>query len=100
MLGDVAATDLGVCYAHEHLVIDGGVPKIINPEISLQDEAAAIDELGACARAGVRSVVDAMPADAGRNVDKLAAISRDHRCAHRRRHRAAPCPLLRRATLG
>ena len=76
VLGDVAATDLGVCYAHEHLVIDGGVPKIINPEISLQDEAAAIDELGACARVGVRSVVDAMPADAGRNVRKLAAISR------------------------
>ena len=76
VLGDVAATDLGVCYAHEHLVIDGGVPKIINPEISLQDEAAAIDELGACARAGVRSAVDAMPADAGRNVRKLAAISR------------------------
>lgn len=76
VLGDVAAADLGVCYAHEHLVIDGGVPKIINPEISLQDEAAAITELGACARAGVRAVVDAMPADAGRNVAKLAAISR------------------------
>jgi 5-phospho-D-xylono-1,4-lactonase len=76
VLGDVAATDLGVCYAHEHLVIDGGVPKIINPEISLQDEAAAVEELGACTRAGVRAVVDAMPADAGRNVTKLAAISR------------------------
>lgn len=76
VLGDVPATDLGVCYAHEHLVIDGGVPKIINPEISLQDEAAAVTELGDCAQAGVGAVVDAMPADAGRNVVKLAAISR------------------------
>jgi phosphotriesterase-related protein len=76
VLGDVAAVDLGVCYAHEHLVIDGGVPKIINAEISLQDETAAVTELGDCAHAGVRAVVDAMPADAGRNVVKLAAISR------------------------
>ncbi len=76
VLGDVPAADLGVCYAHEHLVIDGGVPKIINPEISLQDEAAATAELDDCVRAGVRAVVDAMPADAGRNVVKLAAVSR------------------------
>ena len=76
VLGDVPSGQLGVCYAHEHLVIDGGVAKIINPEISLQRVDDAVDELGPCVAAGLGAVVDAMPADAGRNVAKLAAISR------------------------
>jgi predicted metal-dependent phosphotriesterase family hydrolase len=76
VLGDVPSSRLGVCYAHEHLVIDGGVPKLLNPEISLQDVGDAVDELGQCVAAGLGAVVDAMPADAGRNVVKLAEISR------------------------
>ena len=76
VLGDVPSGQLGVCYAHEHLVIDGGVAKIINPEISLQGVDDAVAELAPCVAAGVGTVVDAMPADAGRNVVKLAAISR------------------------
>jgi phosphotriesterase-related protein len=76
VLGDVPSDELGVCYAHEHLVIDGGVAKIINPEISLQRVDDAVEELAPCVAAGVGTVVDAMPADAGRNVVKLAAISR------------------------
>ena len=48
VLGDVPSDRLGTCWAHEHLVIDGGVAKLVNPEIS----------------------------DAGRNVVKLAEISR------------------------
>jgi 5-phospho-D-xylono-1,4-lactonase len=76
VLGDVPSDRLGVCYAHEHLVIDGGVPKLINPEISLQLVDDAVAELRPCVAAGLGAVVDAMPADAGRNVVKLAAISR------------------------
>jgi phosphotriesterase-related protein len=76
VLGDVASGRLGVCYAHEHLVIDGGVPKLVNPEISLQRVDDAVDELRPCVAAGLGAVVDAMPADAGRNVVKLAEISR------------------------
>ncbi|HEY9349979.1 MAG TPA: hypothetical protein VIP75_04725, partial [Acidothermales bacterium] len=76
VLGDVRADALGVCYAHEHLVIDGGVPSIINPEISLPDVDTAVEEVRSCTDAGVRTMVDAMPADAGRNVVKLADISR------------------------
>jgi len=76
LLGDLPALDLGVCYAHEHLVIDGGVAKIINPEISLQDTDAAVAEVSACRRAGVSAMVDTMPADAGRNVLRLVDISR------------------------
>lgn len=76
VLGDMPAADLGVTYAHEHLVIDGGVAKIISPHISLQSVDDAVAEVGDCVAAGVRTVVDAMPADSGRNVAKLAEISR------------------------
>jgi 5-phospho-D-xylono-1,4-lactonase len=76
VLGDVPAGELGVCYAHEHLIIDGGVPGLVNPAISLPRVGDAVAELGPCVAAGVRAVVDAMPADAGRNVAKLAEVSR------------------------
>jgi phosphotriesterase-related protein len=76
VLGDVPAGRLGVCYAHEHLVIDGGMVKVISPEISLQRVDDAVAELGPCVAAGLGAVVDAMPADAGRNVVKLAEVSR------------------------
>jgi phosphotriesterase-related protein len=76
VLGDVPSTELGMCFAHEHLVIDGGVPKLVNPEISLQRVEDALAELAPCVAAGLGAVVDAMPADAGRNVAKLAEISR------------------------
>jgi 5-phospho-D-xylono-1,4-lactonase len=76
VLGDVPANQLGMCFAHEHLVIDGGVAKLVNPELSLQRVEDAVAELGPCVAAGLGAVVDAMPADAGRNVVKLAEISR------------------------
>jgi 5-phospho-D-xylono-1,4-lactonase len=76
VLGDVPSSELGMCFAHEHLVIDGGVPKLVNPEISLQRVEDAVAELAPCVAAGLGAVVDAMPADAGRNVVKLAEISR------------------------
>ena len=76
VLGDVPSGELGMCFAHEHLVIDGGVPKLVNPEISLQRVEDAVAELAPCVATGLGAVVDAMPADAGRNVVKLAEISR------------------------
>jgi 5-phospho-D-xylono-1,4-lactonase len=76
VLGDVGSDRLGVCFAHEHLIIDGGIPKLVNPELSLQRVEDAVDELRPCVAAGLGAVVDAMPADAGRNVVKLAEISR------------------------
>jgi predicted metal-dependent phosphotriesterase family hydrolase len=76
VLGDVGSDRLGVCFAHEHLIIDGGIPKLVNPELSLQRVEDAVDELRPCVAAGLGAVVDAIPADAGRNVVKLAEISR------------------------
>jgi predicted metal-dependent phosphotriesterase family hydrolase len=76
VLGDIAPGDLGPCYAHEHLVIDGGAPVRLYPDFLLADVDKAVQELTAAKAVGLRAVVDAMPCDAGRNVSKLAEISR------------------------
>ncbi|MEJ7696080.1 MAG: hypothetical protein WKF78_05520 [Candidatus Limnocylindrales bacterium] len=46
------------------------------PEFDLGDIDAMAIEVGQAAELGLRSVVDAMPCDAGRNVEKLAELSR------------------------
>ena len=76
VLGDIAPDELGVTYAHEHLVIDGGRPVQMEPEFDLGDVDAMTIEVSEARALGLRSVVEAMPCDAGRNVDKLAELSR------------------------
>jgi predicted metal-dependent phosphotriesterase family hydrolase len=76
VLGDIDPSELGVTYAHEHLVIDGGRPVQMVPEFDLGDVEAMAAEVAEAAGFGLRSVVDAMPCDAGRNVDKLADLAR------------------------
>jgi phosphotriesterase-related protein len=75
VLGDIEPSELGVTYAHEHLVIDGGRPVLMEPEFDLADIDAMTREVGAAAALGLRAVVDAMPCDAGRNAGKLAELS-------------------------
>jgi 5-phospho-D-xylono-1,4-lactonase len=75
VLGDVPAIELGITYAHEHLVLDSALIATGFPHILLDDPAIAIAEVAACREAGVRSMVDAMPCSAGRGVVQLAAIS-------------------------
>jgi phosphotriesterase-related protein len=76
VLGDIDPSDLGVTYSHEHLVIDGGRPVQMVPEFDLGDVDAMTRELEEARALGLRSVVDAMPCDAGRNAEKLAELSR------------------------
>lgn len=76
VLGDIAAEDLGVTYAHEHVIIDGGRPVQMVPEFDLGDVDAMATEIATATALGLRSIVDAMPCDAGRNAGKLAALSR------------------------
>lgn len=76
VLGDVPADQLGVCYAHEHIIIDPSFTTAKNPDFLLDDVAVAVAELGDFRRAGGRTMVDSMPCDCGRNVTKLAAIAR------------------------
>jgi 5-phospho-D-xylono-1,4-lactonase len=76
VLGDIDPAHMGVTYAHEHLVIDGGRPVEMEPEFDLADIAAMATEVSAAADLGLTTAVDAMPCDAGRNVAMLAELSR------------------------
>lgn len=76
VLGDIPAATLGVCYAHEHLIIDPSFATLANPEFLLDDVDLAARELSAFHATGGRAVIDSMPCDCGRNVLKLAELSR------------------------
>ena len=76
VLGDVDPAVLGVTYAHEHLIIDGGRPVEMSPDFLLADVDRLAAEMRDAADAGLETVIDAMPADCGRNPAKLAELSR------------------------
>jgi 5-phospho-D-xylono-1,4-lactonase len=76
VLGDVDPGALGPTYAHEHLVIDGGRPVELFPDFLLADIDRMATEVAEAQALGLRAVVDAMPANAGRNAEKLAELSR------------------------
>ncbi|MEM0964875.1 MAG: aryldialkylphosphatase [Verrucomicrobiota bacterium] len=76
VLKDVPPDELGVCYAHEHLIIDGSVATIRYPEFALSSVENGVSELTRFYADGGRAMVDSMPCDAGRNVTKLAEISK------------------------
>jgi len=76
VLGDIDPDGMGVTYAHEHLVIDGGRPIEMSPDFLLADVERLAAELDDAQAAGLRTAVDAMPADCGRNPTKLANLSR------------------------
>ena len=75
VLGDVDAELIGVCYAHEHIVIERSFVTQHYPEFLLDDIPAIAAELTAFHQAGGRTVVDSMPCGGGRSVTKLAEIS-------------------------
>ncbi len=75
VLGDIDPALLGVTYAHEHLVIDGGRPVELSPDFELNDVDRLTDELRAASAAGLETAVDMMPADCGRNPTLLAELS-------------------------
>jgi len=75
VLGDKPAEEMGVTYAHEHLIIDSCYVTRMTPEFLLDDTNACIEELQRLLRIGGRTAVDSMPCDSGRNIRKLAAAS-------------------------
>ncbi len=75
VLGDIAPAQLGVCYAHEHIVIDASFTTHANPDFLLDSVEIATAELRRFHADGGRAMIDSMPCDCGRNVRKLAAIS-------------------------
>lgn len=76
VLGDISPRDLGVCYAHEHIIIDKCFATERYPEFLIDSAALATAELTEFHKAGGRAMVDSMPANCGRNVLKLAEVSR------------------------
>jgi len=76
VLGDVEPGAMGVTYAHEHFVIDGGRAVDMSADFLLADVERLADELRSAAAVGLRTAVDAMPADCGRNPVKLAELAR------------------------
>jgi phosphotriesterase-related protein len=57
-------------------VIDGGRPVQMEPEFDLGNVDRILDEVRQTVAEGLRTVVDAMPCDAGRSATKLADLSR------------------------
>src|SRR5436190_4378738 len=76
VLGDIAPADLGVCYAHEHVIIDFSYPTQQNPDFQIDSVENAATELAEFHRAGGRAMIDTMPCNCGRNAAKLAEVSR------------------------
>ncbi len=75
VLGDIPPANLGVCYAHEHVIIGPSFATHAHPEFLLDDLDRAALELRGFHAAGGRAMIDSMPCDAGRRVEKLAALS-------------------------
>ena len=73
--GDLPADLIGPTYVHEHLIIDSPLVAETMPHIHLPSADEAVAEMSQCVAAGVRTVVDAMPAAAGRDPERLVRIS-------------------------
>ncbi len=76
VLGDIEPDALGVTYAHEHVILDSPFVEDRLPDIRLDSVAAAVAELRSCAAVGVSAMVDALPCATGRDVLRLAQVSR------------------------
>jgi phosphotriesterase-related protein len=76
VLGDLDAVHLGVCSAHEHVIIDPSFTTHVTPDFLLDDLDRAMPELQQFHVDGGRAMIDSMPCDSGRNVLKLAELSR------------------------
>jgi phosphotriesterase-related protein len=76
VLGDIAPEELGVCYSHEHIVIAPSFTTVQNPEFRHDEVEPIVQELLEFHQSGGRAMVDSMPCDSGRDVRRLAEISR------------------------
>jgi phosphotriesterase-related protein len=76
VLGDIDAANLGVCYSHEHIVIDDCYATKQYPEFCLNDLTKIVTELKAFHAVGGRAMIDSMPGGCGRNAAMLAEVSR------------------------
>jgi 5-phospho-D-xylono-1,4-lactonase len=76
VLGDIAPGEMGLTYSHEHIVIEESFSTLANPAFILNDTVPISAELSEFYQLGGRTMVDTMPAACGRNILKLAEVSR------------------------
>jgi predicted metal-dependent phosphotriesterase family hydrolase len=76
VLGDIAPSSLGFCHAHEHVLIRASIGTRENPDLLIDDVAAATEEVELFREAGGAALVDAMPLDCGRDPVGLVEVSR------------------------
>lgn len=73
--GDIDATTAGVCYSHEHIIIDPSFTTFCNPDFLLDSVDLACADILDFREAGGKTRIDSMPCGGGRNPVKLAQIS-------------------------
>jgi predicted metal-dependent phosphotriesterase family hydrolase len=76
VLGDIEASQAGICYAHEHIIIDPSFTTYRYPDFLLDSVERACVDVAEFHAAGGRTLVDSMPCGGGRNPAKLAEICR------------------------
>lgn len=77
VLGDIEASQAGICYAHEHIIIDPSFTTYRYPDFLLDSVERACVDVAEFHAAGGRTLVDSMPCGGGRNPAKLAEICRN-----------------------
>jgi predicted metal-dependent phosphotriesterase family hydrolase len=77
VLGDIHPDKMGLTYSHEHVVIEEGFTTLANPAFILNEPIRIAEELMEFYQLGGRTLVDTMPAACGRNILKLAEVSRN-----------------------
>lgn len=77
VLGPVSPAELGPTDCHDHLLIRGGLPIVLEPDFRLDSVEAAISETTDVLAAGGRAIVDCMPLGVGRDAEGLVRVARE-----------------------
>jgi phosphotriesterase-related protein len=72
--GDIDPAEFGVCYPHEHVLCQPP-PQVTDLDLTMDSQAAAIQELTWFKQAGGQSLVELTPVDYGRNAAGLKRVS-------------------------
>lgn len=75
VLGEIPPAELGPTDCHEHLLIRGGLPIVLEPDFALDSVDAAVAEVGEFLAAGGAALVDCMPLGVGRDARGLVEIA-------------------------
>lgn len=74
VMGDIPAYTAGICYSHEHIIIDPSFTTFCNPDFLLDSVELACADVVEFRQTGGKTLVDSMPCGGGRNPVKLAEI--------------------------